>query len=84
MADVKVEYGCGCGFETRHLEAATEHSDSTHHKITIRGTIIPIPKPRRNTAEPARTTYTHVSAPEPVPIPEDLSTIDELRQKFSK
>ncbi len=84
MANVKVEYGCGCGFETKRLEEATEHSDSVHHKMTIRGAIIPVPKPLGSTPRPSKRAVAPVSTPEPDTMQQDMSTIEELRQKFSK
>jgi len=39
MASVKIDYTCGCGFRTRSLEAAVEHSDDEHHSLVVLGEI---------------------------------------------
>ena len=46
MADVKLNVNCGCGYRTSRLEEANKHSDTTHHALTILGTMIPTDKNR--------------------------------------
>lgn len=41
MANVSINYNCGCGFGVGRLEEAVKHSDATGHTITVLGTIKP-------------------------------------------
>lgn len=41
MADVDLNFSCGCGYKTHSLEAAEMHSDSANHKMTILGAVKP-------------------------------------------
>ena len=79
MADAIITYGCGCGYKTRSLAAAVEHSDNTHHMVEVRGTIKPIKK-----TTPA-TSSTRMRAPvQEETMQQDISSIEALREKFSK
>ena len=69
---VALNVNCGCGYKTGSLEEAIKHSETRHHKMTISGTIIPVPLP----SIPRSVT------PKEKPIPVDLSAIDELRAKI--
>ena len=81
MAGVTVEYNCGCGFRSKRLEAAEEHSDGSHHTMTIAGGIKPSTdapfKPTRKTATKP------VSKPQPV-VQDNFASqqIADLRHKL--
>jgi len=76
MADVDITYGCGCGFKTRRLEAAVEHSDDKHHSMTVLGTI----KPASRAIEPQTTKNQFETGLHETP---GVSRIQELRQKLN-
>jgi len=38
-----INYNCGCGYHTKKLEEAIQHSNSKKHILTVLGTIIPEP-----------------------------------------
>lgn len=53
MTGIKLAINCGCGIHTSSLEAAEMHSNSTGHKMTVAGTIVPhieMPKARADGA----------------------------------
>lgn len=39
MADVNIDYTCGCGFRAKRLEAAVGHSETAKHTLSVLGTI---------------------------------------------
>ena len=39
MAEIKVQYNCGCGFVTTEESKAVDHVDKTEHTISILGII---------------------------------------------
>ena len=85
MAGVTVEYNCGCGFRSKRLEAAEEHSDGSHHIMTIAGGIKPSTdapfKPTRKTS----TRPANKPKPKPEPVVQDDTTtqqIADLRHKL--
>lgn len=41
MANVSIQFGCGCGLVCRTIEEATNHCDDTGHIMTISGQIKP-------------------------------------------
>ena len=41
MADIRIQYTCGCGFITRDIEDATDHVEKTEHTMTALGNIMP-------------------------------------------
>lgn len=77
MADVSISANCGCGYKTNRLEEAERHSDSTLHKMTILGTVVPTTAPTTlpSTVLSVETERT-VSA-------EKQPTIAELRAKIN-
>ena len=39
MAQIKIQFVCGCGFKTNSPVTATEHSDAEKHSLTIQGSV---------------------------------------------
>ena len=39
MADVNIDYHCGCGYKTKRLEEAIKHSESSRHTLGVLGTV---------------------------------------------
>ena len=39
MATIDVKYTCGCGFSTKVVEAAVQHSNTQRHSLTALGMI---------------------------------------------
>ncbi len=72
MADVYITYGCGCGFNTKRLEAAGKHSDIRHHTMVVLGSIKPTSPMNNRKPQPPTETV----------IP-GVSEIEALRKKFS-
>lgn len=84
MADVEINYSCGCGFKTKRLEAAVEHSDTQQHTLTVLGTIKGFkPAPSTNTSKPrARTAKDQFK--QGLENTPGISRIEELRQKLNR
>jgi len=59
MADIVLNVHCGCGFKTNSLEAASKHSDTTHHKMDINGMVVPS---RETEAEQAKVSASEIDA----------------------
>ena len=71
MADVQLGINCGCGYKTKRLEEATEHSDKMHHTLTVYGTI----KPDVDRAQ-------LLKAVKPIDAEASIADIDALRAKL--
>lgn len=41
MADIDLDFNCGCRFKTKSSEEASRHSDTKRHIITVMGTVRP-------------------------------------------
>lgn len=39
MATVNIDYNCGCGFRARTVEEAIGHADTSHHTLTVAGSV---------------------------------------------
>ena len=46
MASIHISFDCGCGFSTRSLEEAVQHSDALYHTLTVSGTVRSEKEPR--------------------------------------
>jgi len=78
MANLKVQYTCGCGFRTTDPIKAMAHVNENQHTLTVVGTVEPgIPKPVNN---PKKAQHG-----EPAPSTPSISIggFDELRQRLA-
>ena len=41
MADIRIQYSCGCGFIAKDVEKAIDHVEQTEHTVTVLGKIMP-------------------------------------------
>ena len=85
MAIVNINFGCGCGYNAKTVEEATEHADKRCHTLTVTGTIKPsVSKAQKASLYSSDRPRLHVpEATSPVSI-EERADFSSLRDKLLK
>jgi len=81
MAEVKVSYQCGCGYNTKSPVEAAKHADAKGHFMHVSGVVQP---EERLTASTAKPTAVRTAAPQHPPSSIGGVDLSELRAKLRR